>query len=297
MILRMSAFSNSCDRQVDVRRWDPDAPLAISPMVRIVNKYLVDRLRAYIVSKIKQDWPLTLEDWDRREAEIEAMRSVELTSCDRAPSSKPLAYSVPEPALAIRFAREFGCTEILPAAFYQLSTTDANRDWDKPDSYDAHHDLSARWWLLETSDLLRVLRGRQKIAQHLIAFGANNNTYTEILMPPCLPWWEDARIAEEVRPRLEREGRPSLDPKEYPCYTLLDILYSRVFRRMWPGVQNPPKGMKDCILEYETMVDASAGPATRRLCSGCEENLRAWIPWARRYVWGELPEMFQTLAA
>ena len=105
-----------------------------------------------------------------------------------------------------------------------------------------------------------------------------------------------ASIAEEVRPRLEREGRPSLDPKEYPCHTLLDILYSRVFRRMWPGVQDPLKGMDDCIIEYENMVDASTGPATRRLCSGREENLRAWIPWARRYVWGELPEMFQTLA-
>ena len=169
-------------------------------MVRIANKYLVDRLRAYIVSRIKEDWPLTIEDWDRRGAEIEAMRSVELTSGDRAPSSKPLAHSVPEPASAIHFAREFGCTEILPAAFYQLSITDANRDWDKPDSYDAHHDLPARWSLLETSDLLHVLRGRQRIAQHLVAFRANNNTYPEILMPPCLPWWEDASIRLNIGP-------------------------------------------------------------------------------------------------
>ncbi len=82
------------------------------------------------MQKVKEDWAITLEDWDRREAEIEAMRSVKLISGAPTSSSKPLAQSVPEPPSAIRFALEFGCPEILPAAFYQLSLTDATHDWD-----------------------------------------------------------------------------------------------------------------------------------------------------------------------
>lgn len=107
--------------KVDVRRWVLDTPLTVSPVVRIANKYLVDGLRAYIVSKVKEDWPPTLEDWDTHEAEIEARRSVKTTSDKRASSSKPFAQSVPEPASAICFALEFGCPEILPAALYQLT--------------------------------------------------------------------------------------------------------------------------------------------------------------------------------
>ena len=120
--------SYSSPSEVNVRRWDPDTPLTVGPTVRIADKYLIDGLHAYIVQKVKEDWPLTIADWDRRQREVEAMRSVELTSGAPQSSSKPLVHCVPEPASAIRFASEFGCPEILPAAFYQLSLTDATYD-------------------------------------------------------------------------------------------------------------------------------------------------------------------------
>ena len=180
--------ADSYDRKVAVYRWDPDTPLTGSPVVRIANKYLIDGLRAYVVSKAKHDWPLTLEDWDRCEAEIQAMRSVPViaTSGERAYSSKPLPPSVPEPASAIHFALEFGCPESLPAALYQLARTDTY-DWDKPDPHDAQHDLPACRSLLEASDLFHLRRGKQKLAKHLASFGNNNHTYTRILRLPCLP--------------------------------------------------------------------------------------------------------------
>ncbi|KAM5544005.1 hypothetical protein V8D89_002622 [Ganoderma adspersum] len=278
--------------KVDVRRWDPDTPLTVSPVVRIANKYLVDGQRAYIVSKVKEDWPLTLEDWDRREAEIEAMRSVKATSGERASSSKPLAQSVPEPASAIRFALEFGCSEILPAALYQLSRTDTSYDWDKPDSYDAHQDLPARWSLLEAPDPLCLLRGKQKLAEHVASFGDNNYTYTGILKLPCVPWWEDARYAEETEAELERVGRPTLNPEEYPCFALLSSIFSRAFHDVSPGVRDPLKAMKDCIREYGRISGISS-VSMKSLCAECEGGLKYWVPWARRYLWEQLPVIFE----
>ncbi|PIL26913.1 hypothetical protein GSI_10051 [Ganoderma sinense ZZ0214-1] len=87
--------------EVNVHWWDPDTALTLSLAVRTANKYLVDGLRAYLVQKAKDDWPLTIEDWDGREAEIEAMSVL-------------------------------------------LSRTDATYAWDRPESYNAHQDLSAR---------------------------------------------------------------------------------------------------------------------------------------------------------
>ncbi|EKM60343.1 uncharacterized protein PHACADRAFT_23719 [Phanerochaete carnosa HHB-10118-sp] len=40
---------------------------------------------------------------------------------------------IPEPASAIRFAREFNVPSILPAAFYTLALTDVQRNWDSAD--------------------------------------------------------------------------------------------------------------------------------------------------------------------
>ncbi|PIL26938.1 hypothetical protein GSI_10076 [Ganoderma sinense ZZ0214-1] len=277
--------------EVNVRRWDPDTPLTVSPAVRIANKYLVDGLRAYLVQKVKDNWPLTIEDWDRREAEIEAMRSVKATSGERPPSTKPLARSVPEPASAIRFAHEFGCPEILPAAFYQLSRMDATYDWDRAESYDAHQDLPARWSLLDAPDLLRVLRGKQKLAKHTGSFGDNNYTYSIILIPPCFPWWEDARYAEETEVELMRFGRPTLDPKEYPCFALLSTIFSRAFREVSPRVGDPLKAMKECLREYERISDVSSA-SPKSLCVHCERGLKWWVPWARRYLWEQLPVIF-----
>ena len=51
-----------------------------APTLRIANKYLVDALHRYLVQKVKDDWPLTLEGWDRRETEIEVVRYAKSTS-------------------------------------------------------------------------------------------------------------------------------------------------------------------------------------------------------------------------
>ncbi|KAM5544009.1 hypothetical protein V8D89_002626 [Ganoderma adspersum] len=81
------------------------------------NKYLVDGLHVQIsLVEGQDDWPLTLEGWDKREAEIYAMRHH---------AKYKYISAISQSAAAIRFAHEFGCPrEILPAAFYHLARTD-----------------------------------------------------------------------------------------------------------------------------------------------------------------------------
>ncbi|PIL26926.1 hypothetical protein GSI_10064 [Ganoderma sinense ZZ0214-1] len=275
------------DRDTDIRRWDPETPIAVSPTIRIADKYLIDGLHKYLVQKVQDDWPLTLEDWDRREAEIEVMRYAEYISGARPSSSKPLAQAVPEPASAIRFALEFGCPAILPAAFYQLSRTDVTDDWTDPVSYSSNWTLPARWSLLEGPDLLRYLRGGKKLLQY-VASVPRDVTFTAVLCEALLPWWEDAAIPEDVRWEIDN-GR---DAEEYPCYALLVRIFAAVFRETTPGVRDPLKALKECV-DYEKIPEIARGSSsTKRLCSGCDWAFREWVPQARQKLWRKLPEYF-----
>ena len=156
----------------------------------------------------------------------------------------------------------------------------------------AHQDLPARWSLLEAPDLLRVLRGRRRLATHIEPCGDNSYTYTGILHPHYVPWWEDGIYAEQLEQELKHCGRPTLDPEKYPFFALLSSIFSQAFREVSPGIRDPLKAMKDCALEYERTSEASM-PSRKTLCDECEEGLKSWVPWARRYLWERLPEIFE----
>ncbi|PIL26918.1 hypothetical protein GSI_10056 [Ganoderma sinense ZZ0214-1] len=280
---------------IKIPRWDPNTPIAVAPTIRIADKYLVDGLHRYLVQKVQDDWPFTLEDWDRREAEIEAMRQAKyISGAPSSSSSQPpsLAHAVPEPASAIRFALEFGCPSILPAAFYQLARTHVMKDWDNPRSYVARTDLPARWTLLDAADLLRFLRGTAQISEHGAAAVSLNTdeTFSEVLQPRCLPWWEDTAYPGDVRWEVEeREGR---DPEAYPCYVLLQRILGEVFRETAPGVRDPLKVLKECV-DYERAFPEIEAGTTKRLCMACDERFKEWIPGARQGLWRKLPVYFE----
>ena len=97
--------------------------------------------------------------------------------------------------------------------------------------------------------------------------------------------------AEQLEQELKHRGRPTLDPKEYPCFALLRSIFSQAFREVSPGIRDPLKAMKDCAIEYERISEAST-PSRKTLCAECEEGLKSWVPWARRYLWDQLSEIF-----
>ena len=129
-------------------------------ILRLATKYAMDPLRKIILHCIEADWPRTLQEWDHLQATIVHAGELKSSSVlprmdtddddDNAPSSSSGASQgpyiddcFPEPASAIRFATEFGCPSILPAAFYQLAITDPSADWDE--YRDTAGDAAAAW--------------------------------------------------------------------------------------------------------------------------------------------------------
>lgn len=79
-------------------------------MLRLSTKYLIEHLRQRCLARLELDWPLTLVDWDRREAEA--------TQDDgRYLPREAFAH----PILVINLAFELDLPDFLPSAFYDLS--------------------------------------------------------------------------------------------------------------------------------------------------------------------------------
>lgn len=161
-------------------RLDPRTPDAVRTILLMANKYQVDFVRRIIVTRLESDWPQTIEAWQRLEHEIEGMREDArggVWNGTRGPSLE-LDNALPEPASAIRLARECNIPSILPPAFYHLSRLSIEDDWDLVRSYGpkkltdvrkpqlSYGFRSARWSLLRAEDFRCLLIGKLAIEKH-----------------------------------------------------------------------------------------------------------------------------------
>ncbi|KDQ58288.1 hypothetical protein JAAARDRAFT_177480 [Jaapia argillacea MUCL 33604] len=149
-------------------RYDRNLPSVIEHMMRLCGKYQIDGLLGYLKGLIESAWPKTLVEWDTLETEIDLKLDFRRygESLDDF-----IDDQYPEPASAIVLAREFDITSILPAAFYHLSRLDTEMD-DKKNrgDYDdtfmsrlGEGQRAANWGCLSSSDLLSLIRGRERI--------------------------------------------------------------------------------------------------------------------------------------
>ena len=103
-----------CSSFLCFRRCDPNVSIAIIGAVRLSNKNLLELLHKQLTS-------YAVGEWDIQQAEINAIKqtilSVTTVDGEGVDRSQLLSDRIPEPVSAIAFAREFGCTKILPAAF------------------------------------------------------------------------------------------------------------------------------------------------------------------------------------
>lgn len=144
--------------------------------MKLATKYDVDMLRAIIMRHFESEWPRSLAEWEKQ-YRAPPPGKMRLSDCavdyddGTLISSAVTDYTkLPEPASAIRFAMEFSCPSVLPAAFYALSQTTPNADWEKcrkSNSSRLKAMRSARWTLLEPADLIRLLQGKEALADFL----------------------------------------------------------------------------------------------------------------------------------
>ncbi len=254
---------------MDIERWNPDTPITVAPTVRLATKYLMDTLRSHLIKKVVADWPRTLEEWNRQEAEIRAMRADRAWSMTRDNFSRV----VPEPAAAITFALEFGCTEILPAAFYTLSCIDISHDWDRAQPRGGTYFRLARWSMLESRELLRFLRGCDALEK----FCNEKRTRPDIAIERIL----DARC--RMDPEVLNDGT---EPLPTPCEAYLLSMFSVLWRA----------GLRDPLQSLQDSLNSECFPRSlkaRSLCSNCYSNLHEWVPKERKRVWDNLATYFE----
>ncbi|EMD38728.1 hypothetical protein CERSUDRAFT_122314 [Gelatoporia subvermispora B] len=91
---------------------DRDDFRAISGILRLATKYIVDSLRKRALAHLCIAWPSALKEWDARE---DIARIYELENA----THRGLRY--PSPVAIIHLARENDTSELLPAAFYDLA--------------------------------------------------------------------------------------------------------------------------------------------------------------------------------
>jgi len=159
---------------------DPRVPLKIGSILRISHKYQLDSLSFPLRRFFSSAWPLSLEEWDDTEQKFDLLAAGIMEH-----STIPKRYAeddFPEAASAIRLALDVSLPEILPAAFYHLSRVPVSHNWDtrrrasspRSSRYFTPATRSAKWDLLTTSDLIRVLHGREKIQEFMVDNWANS---------------------------------------------------------------------------------------------------------------------------
>ncbi|PIL28619.1 hypothetical protein GSI_08661 [Ganoderma sinense ZZ0214-1] len=283
------------------RRYDPDVSIAITGAVRLSDKYFLEPLRKRLVSYVVAEWPTTLREWDIQQAEINAIKdtifSVTTVDGKEVDPDQLLSDRIPEPVSAIVFAREFGCTQILHAAFYRLLQINFKADWSlrarradpKPNPTDPNPNPNpnpnpdagaddddeytyiplARWALLSKEDLTQYVRGLHEAEEYeapLIKF------ITTECWPSFYDGWES-------------------DP-DTACYQYLENMVGVFSKRRGGTAARDPLGwLRDC-LEHEKFPEL-VKKHPNRLCENCQVKLRRGITRERQRIWTALvPKWF-----
>ncbi len=133
-----------------------DIAFHLTGLMGLADKYLIDTIRIAIIAHIRSTWPTTLSEWDH----------VQECTALAAKTGLPYDRILPEPLAAIQFANMFNVPEILPAAFYYLSTISMEHDRDSQlpkTGVTLKEQPSARWSILDRQGLFQFITGRDRL--------------------------------------------------------------------------------------------------------------------------------------
>ena len=243
----------------------PDTALAAKGALKLIDKYQVDPLRERLVRHIEADWPQSPMEWIAlykiKKAYAEKNKyHLELNM------NTPMENKFPEPASAIRLARECNIPSILPAAFLDLVGIEYSHNWDVMREEDDHlpFDMrSARWHLLSRDDIDRLENGKAELLARCCIVRA---TVFDVPRSMCNGTVLDC--AAELKFRLEN---PHSDP---------DDLF-----RTWRFPEENPNPM---LILQEIDEDVEGFD----LCRFCRERVHHNIARAMQECWAELPIAF-----
>ncbi|RDX52335.1 hypothetical protein OH76DRAFT_1345701 [Lentinus brumalis] len=260
--------------ELSFKRFDPNTPLIIGGAIRIADKYLIEPLRDHLVKQVPAAWPTTLKEWDRFDDEISAIRK-------DVPQNPPTEHTIsvcdliPEPVSAILFAQEFGCPEILPAAFYQLSRIKYTDNWDDQGKRRVYPTVpQARWSLLEKENLVRCMHGFQKL---------------DDFFPDAF----DSLSVDCRESYIDFDGRGAAGSS---CLPFIQRLFSLAWEQrrsvtIYSWQRDPLRMLRECI-DFRKFPELST-ERPKGLCERCNDSLQSVIEERRKELWEHLPEYFK----
>ena len=254
---------------------------ALSSVLRLSTKYFIEHLRAQCLARLIHDWPITLADWDRREA----------AATDASGRYTPRdAYA--HPILAINLALELGIPEVLPSAFYDLARYAPSRILSGtralPPVFPAPDPCAARGAKpmihLSHDSFVRTLRGRELGQLYISSFLARA---LEHLPSVSCPY--SARAAAS--------GSGAAVAKLAHCTESFYFIHLNVLRSVGgiaSGRDADPLFALVQAVEMLERKDFSDGVRTcgLKMCGVCKREWKCEVGRAREEVWGLIPVWF-----
>ena len=251
--------------------------MKLRPVIKLATNYQIDALRQRVINVIEDCWPRPFEEWIRFNTEISVLRKVRLSSDDALVGGKAFVDHVPEPASAIRLARDFDIPSILPFAYYTLAGFHSGLPWYQSNQDNQWNFLrarvlrAARWQLLDANDLLLLIRDREELI-------ASMKSIAQL-------WGGGCRADLVLFAAVERcrESRPQSTCREKK--ELVREKWKEAISSYIQNVRNPdPLGM------LEKMYDSHLSWC---LCQHCAERIMKHIRREQRGIWNQLDRIFK----
>lgn len=171
--------------------------------MRLAIKYEVDGIRDLIMRSFEEDWPQDPQSYETWYAE--RMRVVRSDPND-------WWQHFPEPASAMQFATEFGCTKIVTGIMYYITTLSTTRRTRSrtPQVVPAPH--LVRWNLLDSLNFFRLLKTQELLKSH--RSGWEYDLRSEISDPECCRYTVDTAF-EDICPDIMRPNHLIIDKFKY----------------------------------------------------------------------------------
>ncbi|KAI0310086.1 hypothetical protein OF83DRAFT_1156390 [Amylostereum chailletii] len=248
-------------------------PTAYAGALRLAAKYIFEDIHALLIQALRDAWPTLLQAWDARALMLRI--AMQTFVRNHVYDVSPLH---PDPIATIHLATEHDLPELLPAAYYDLSTI--THDF-KPDIVLGH---PFRWWAtlgdLTPEEKIRLLAGRHALKAYLRAL--EDDPFAGHRTHGC-------RRAEERR----REWDPDVSTPEndelvtgWPCARGIERWWRGRFEAWGDDVRTDP-------LEWMRLTGARCeGIDEHDACAWCRTWFKGHIAWLREDLWLKLPQIF-----
>lgn len=135
---------------------DRDDFRAVSGILRLASKYIIDTLRVKALSHLSEAWPSSLRAWDMRE---------DLTRVHELQTALHPGTRYPSPVTVINLAREIDAPSLLPSAFYDLSRYQFHQILEAAEEDPLHDASGSQQPFLSLSDTQRLALGKESAQQ------------------------------------------------------------------------------------------------------------------------------------